>query len=94
MVDFPQVCVSTPAYLGPVTSTYTVRNTERYPFSILPFGVTAMRAAVGRLHYCAIHPSHPSIIEAAAMASRADRFKENGPGPNASVCNDSLPPLP
>ena len=41
--------VSTPAYLGPVTSTYTVRNTERYPFSILPFGVTAMRAAVGRL---------------------------------------------
>ena len=43
------MCVSTPAYLGPVTSTYTVRNTERYPFSILPFGVTAMRAAVGRL---------------------------------------------
>ena len=41
--------VSTPAYLGPVTSTYTVRNTERYPFSILPFGVTAMRVAVGRL---------------------------------------------
>ena len=41
--------VSTPAYLGPVTSTYTARNTERYPFSILPFGVTAMRAAVGRL---------------------------------------------
>ena len=37
------------AYLGPVTSTYTIRNTERYPFSILPFGVTAMRAAVGRL---------------------------------------------
>ena len=39
---------STPAYLGPVTSTYTVRNTERYPLSILPFGVTAMRAAVGQ----------------------------------------------
>ena len=38
----------TPAYLGPVTSTYTVRDTERYPFSILPFGVTAMRAAVRR----------------------------------------------
>ena len=34
------------AYLGPVTSTYTARNTERYPFSILPFGVTA---TVGRL---------------------------------------------
>ena len=37
------------AYLGPVTSIYTARNTERYPFSILPFGVTAMRAAVCRL---------------------------------------------
>ena len=42
--------VSTLAYLGPVTNTYTARNTERYLFSILPFGVTAMRAAVGHLH--------------------------------------------
>ena len=44
--DETQETNSTPAYLGPVTSTYTVRNTERYPFNILPFGVTAMRAAV------------------------------------------------
>ena len=44
-----RIMEGTPAYLGPVTSTYTVRDTERYPFSILPFGVTAMRAAVGRL---------------------------------------------
>ena len=36
------------AYLGPVTSTYTARNTER-DISILPFGVTATRAVVGRL---------------------------------------------
>ena len=34
------------AYLGLVISTYTVRNTERYLFSILPFSVTATRAAV------------------------------------------------
>ena len=50
MIRLHELSVSTPAYLGPVTSTYTVRNTERYPFSILPFGVTVMRAAVGRLH--------------------------------------------
>ena len=50
-----QQCVSMMAYLAPVTSTYTARNTERYPFSILPFGVlTATRAAVGRLHSGAV----------------------------------------
>ena len=37
------------AYLGPVTSTYTARNTEQYPFSILPLGVTTTHAAVTRL---------------------------------------------
>ena len=47
----PPIRVSTPTYLGPVTSTYTVCNTERYPFSILTFGVTAMPAAVGRLQF-------------------------------------------
>jgi len=38
-----------------------------------------------------VHPSHPSIIEATAMASRADRDKRNG---DASVhdYSDSLPP--
>ncbi|KAF8550339.1 hypothetical protein OG21DRAFT_421868 [Imleria badia] len=35
-----------------------------------------------------VHPSHPSIIEATAMASRADREKRNGAG----VYDDSLPP--
>ncbi|KAI9568002.1 hypothetical protein HD554DRAFT_1998950, partial [Boletus coccyginus] len=41
-----------------------------------------------------VHPSHPSIIEATAMASRADRDKRNGAASNASVAdyNDSLPP--
>lgn len=41
-----------------------------------------------------VHPSHPSIIEATAMASRADRDKRNGTGSKASVQdhNDSLPP--
>lgn len=38
-----------------------------------------------------VHPSHPSIIEATAMASRAERDKRNGAGPNADY-NDSLPP--
>ena len=37
------------AYLGPVTRIHTARNTEQYPFSILPFGVTAMCAEVCRL---------------------------------------------
>ena len=44
-----RIPVSILAYLGPVTSTYTACNTERYLFGILPFGVTATRAAVGRL---------------------------------------------
>lgn len=41
-----------------------------------------------------VHHSHPSIIEATAMASRADRDKRNGTGSKASVYehNDSLPP--
>lgn len=40
-----------------------------------------------------VHPSHPSIIEATAMASRADCDKRNGAGSKASVYdhNDSLP---
>ena len=41
-----------------------------------------------------VHPSHPSIIEATAMASRADRDKRNGAGSKAGVYdhNDSLLP--
>ncbi|KAH0834701.1 hypothetical protein J3R83DRAFT_10232 [Lanmaoa asiatica] len=41
-----------------------------------------------------VYPSHPSIIEATAMASRADRDKRNGAASKASVHdhNDSLPP--
>lgn len=40
-----------------------------------------------------VHPSHPSIIEATAMASRADRDKRNGTGSQASPYdhNDPLP---
>ena len=43
---------------GPVTSTYTAR---RYPFSILPFGVTAARAAVGGGHLHRI-PKRKSVV--------------------------------
>lgn len=41
-----------------------------------------------------VHPSHPSIIEATAMASRADRDRRNGTGSKASAYDhsDSLPP--
>ena len=38
-----------------------------------------------------VHPSHPSIIEATAMASRADRDKRNGAGSKPEY-NDPLPP--
>ena len=44
-----RVVASTPAYLGPVTSTYTVRDTEWQSLSIPPFAVTVTRG--GRTAY-------------------------------------------
>ena len=38
-----------------------------------------------------VYPSYPSIIEATAMASRANHDKRNGAGSNTDY-NDSLPP--
>ncbi|KAG2138565.1 hypothetical protein DEU56DRAFT_736235, partial [Suillus clintonianus] len=41
-----------------------------------------------------VHPSHPSIIEATAMAARVDRDKKNGivPKPTTFEPGDALPP--
>ena len=46
------------AYLGPVTSTYTVRDTEWQSLSILPFAVTVTRG--GRTAY-ALPSNHISL---------------------------------
>ncbi|KIK81285.1 hypothetical protein PAXRUDRAFT_195341 [Paxillus rubicundulus Ve08.2h10] len=40
-----------------------------------------------------VHPSHPSIIEATAMASRSERDKRNGAG-SKPVIHDTSDPLP
>ncbi|KAH7882326.1 hypothetical protein F5I97DRAFT_1794177, partial [Phlebopus sp. FC_14] len=39
-----------------------------------------------------VHPSHPSIIEATAMASRSDRDKRNGGSKSIIHDSDPLPP--